>query len=145
VSSTYWVEHIANGCHDIHHNDTQPHDIQHNDIQHSNKKTATISIKTLSIMALISLSFMLNAIYAVINKPFMLSVVMLNVVAPRRFNISRVTVLNIIFKLVHILYEIDMRWYLKLFYSYEPITVNLGLWLTKLKLLMTSHSRSDKS
>jgi hypothetical protein len=70
--------------HDIKHNDTQ-----HNDTQHNIIYNATLSIITLSVIAkhfLLSVIFLLS----VTNRPFMLTVNMLNViilsvVAPQKF------------------------------------------------------------
>ncbi len=58
---------------------TQPNDTQHDDIQHNNKWSVTHSIMTLCVMTechLCWVSFMMN----VTCKPYMVSVVMLNVV-----------------------------------------------------------------
>jgi ABC-type Fe3+ transport system permease subunit len=57
------------------------HDTQHNDIQHNNKQNVTLSTMALSIMAVLlcCVSYMPHMLF-VTKKPFMSSVIMLNVV-----------------------------------------------------------------
>jgi hypothetical protein len=88
---------------DIQHNDIQHYnikhnDIQHNDIQHNNQQNVTLSIMAESCVILLSVimpsstnnPFMLN----VTNNLFILSVVMLSVVAP--FNHLLISLLSIV-------------------------------------------------
>jgi hypothetical protein len=56
---------------DVYHNDTRRKDIQHINIQHTNEKIMTVSITVLNTVML-----------SVANKPIMLSVIILNGMAP---------------------------------------------------------------
>jgi hypothetical protein len=73
-------------CHEIRYKDTQHNDIQHNDIQHNDIQHNGTRSRAL----LCQVSFMLNVvILCVTNKPFMLSLTMLNVI------ILSVVILNV--------------------------------------------------
>ncbi len=85
-----WLRSQLQGRHDPQNKDSQHKNTQQNDLQHSNKSNATLSIMQFSIMAeycyaeyhLCSITYAVSHMLSVPYKPFMLSVVMLNVVAP---------------------------------------------------------------
>ncbi len=71
-----WLGYLSQTCKSLPRQGNGHHDIQHNDNQHNNTQHNSKLDKTLSIMLLSWVSFMLS----IANKPIMLSVVMLNVV-----------------------------------------------------------------